>query len=170
MSALRPLVLWLLVGLLSACGGGMDDLIQRVAEVKARKPGRIEPLPQIQQYEAFAYEPGNRPDPFATPEPLQETAASSGGTRPDLNRSKEPLEEFPLDSLRMQGIIQTPTSIYALVKAPDGVLHRVTIGDHLGQNYGQIKAIAESEISIAELVPDGFGGWVTRPATLALAE
>lgn len=169
MSALRIALLGVLVALLSSCGGGMDDLIQRVAEVKARKPGRIEPIPQIKQYEAFAYEPGNRPDPFVTPEPQQDVAESTG-PRPDLNRAKEPLEEFPLDALRMQGIIQTPASIYALVKAPDGVLHRVTIGDHLGQNYGQIKAIAESEISIAELVPDGFGGWVTRSASLALAE
>src|SRR5262249_25867158 len=151
--ALRRLSLVALTVVLASCGGGMDDLVQRVAEVKSRKPGRIEPIPQIQQYEAFAYEPGGRPDPFVTPEPQQDVASGSAGPRPDLDRPKEPLEEFPLDSLRMQGIIQTPSSIYALVKAPDGVLHRVTIGDHLGQNYGQIKAIAESEISIAELVP-----------------
>ena len=169
MSKLRTLLIGAMVSLLAACGGGMDDLIEKVAEVKSRKSGRIEPLPQVKQYEAFVYEPGDRPDPFVTPEPQQDTA-DSAGPRPDLNRPKEPLEEFPLDSLRMQGIIQTPASIFALVRAPDGVLHRVSIGDHLGQNYGQIKAIAESEISIAELVPDGFGGWVTRPATLALAE
>jgi type IV pilus assembly protein PilP len=168
MGALKKLLLCSTLLLLASCGGGMDDLVSKVAEVKARKAGRIDPLPQIKQYEAFAYDPGNRPDPFSLPE-AQDVAATSG-PRPDMDRPKEPLEEFPLDSLRMQGIIQTPSSIYALVLAPDGVLHRVTVGDHLGQNYGQIKAIAESEISLAELVPDGFGGWVTRPATLALAE
>lgn len=170
MSLLKKLLLVAVALGLSACGGGMDDLVQKIAEVKARKSQAIEPIPQIKQYEAFAYDPGNRRDPFEGAEPSQDTMSVSTGPRPDINRPKEPLEEFPLDSLRMQGIIQTARSIYALVKAPDGVLHRVSIGDHMGQNYGQIKAIAESEISLAELVPDGFGGWVTRPATLALTE
>jgi type IV pilus assembly protein PilP len=70
----------------------------------------------------------------------------------------------------MQGVIETPKAVFALVKAPDGVIHRVAVGNHMGQNYGQIKAIQESEISLAEIVPDGFGGWVSRPAILALAE
>ncbi len=70
----------------------------------------------------------------------------------------------------MQGVIETAKAVYALVKAPDGVIHRVSVGNHMGQNYGQIKSIEESEITLAEIVPDGFGGWISRPATLALAE
>jgi type IV pilus assembly protein PilP len=157
-----------LVGLLAACGGGMGDLEQRVAEVKARKSQQIEPIPQIKQFEAFAYVPGDRRDPFQQAQPEPGSVAS--GPRPDLTRPREPLEEFPLDALRMQGVIETPKTLYALVKAPDGVIHRVAVGHHMGQNYGQIKAIEESEISLDEIVPDGFGGWVSRPATLALAE
>lgn len=155
--------------LLSACGSGMEDLEQRVAEVKSRKSQEVEPVPQVKQFEAFAYLPNERRDPFqqAQPDPGQQVAS---GPRPDLNRSREPLEEFPLDALRMQGVIETPKAVYALVKAPDGVIHRVSIGNHMGQNYGQIKSIEESEITLAEIVPDGFGGWISRPATLALAE
>jgi len=154
---------------LSACGSGMEDLEQRVAEVKARKSQQIEPVPQIKQFEPFAYLPNERRDPFqqSQPDPGQ---MASAGPRPDLNRSREPLEEFPLDALRMQGIIETAKAVYALVKAPDGVIHRVSVGNHMGQNYGQIKSIEESEITLAEIVPDGFGGWISRPATLALAE
>lgn len=156
--------------LLSACSDGMEDLEARVADVKARKSQQIEPIPQIRQFETFAYESGDRRDPFLAPEPEQEQPTIAAGPRPDLNRSREPLEEFPLDALRMQGIIQTTKAMFALVKAPDGVIHRVTLGDHMGQNYGQIKAIEEGQISLAEIVPDGFGGWVSRPATLALAQ
>lgn len=155
--------------LLTACGSGMEDLEQRVAEVKGRKSQQIEPIPQIKQFEAFDYEPGTRRDPFQRSEP-EPGASAASGPRPDLNRTREPLEEYPLDALRMQGIIETPKVVYALVKAPDGVIHRVAVGNHLGQNYGQIRAIAESEITLAEIVPDGFGGWISRPATLALAE
>lgn len=154
---------------LCACGGGMEDLEQKVAEVKSRKSQQIEPVPQIKQFEPFAYVPGDRRDPFQQAQPEQDGSVA-GGPRPDLNRPREPLEEFPLDALRMQGVIETPAAVFALVKAPDGVIHRVGVGNHMGQNYGQIKAIQESEISLAEIVPDGFGGWVSRPATLALAE
>lgn len=166
----RWATLLLPVLLLSACSNGMEDLETRVAEVKSRKSQQIEPIPQIRQYEVFAYEVGERRDPFLPTEPEEEQATLAAGPRPDPNRAREPLEEFPLDALRMQGIIETPQAMYALVKAPDGVIHRVTIGNHMGQNYGRVKAIAEAEISLAEVVPDRFGGWITRPATLALAQ
>lgn len=156
---------------LGGCGGNMDDLKQRVAGVKAQKSQQIEPIPQIKQFESFAYVPGDRRDPFkkVLPEPGS-APVSGGGPRPDTKRVPEPLEEFPLDSLRMQGIIETPRAVFALVTAPDGVIHRVTIGNHMGHNYGRINAISETAVSLSEIVPDGFGGWKSRPATLALVE
>ena len=155
--------------LLGACSSGMEDLEQRVAEVKGRKSQQIEPIPQIKQFETFVYDPAGRRDPFQQVQP-ESGGTVAGGPQPDLNRSREPLEDFPLDALRMQGIIETSKAMFALVKAPDGVIHRVSVGNHMGQNYGEIKAIAETEITLTEIVPDGFGGWVSRPATLALAE
>ncbi len=154
--------------LAAGCGGDMSDLEAYVAEVKARQSTSIEPIPQMKQYEAFAYEPGDRRDPFT--KAGQPQTASVAGPKPDLNRNREPLEEFPLDALRMVGTISTPGGVFALVKAPDNVVHRVTTKNHMGQNYGQIVGISESEVSLMELVPDGFGGWVQRPASLALAQ
>lgn len=151
---------------LAGCGSGMSDLEQYVAEVKARKSEAIEPIPQMKQYDQFAYVPGNRRDPYAPIEPRTDTA----GLRPDMNRNLEPLEEYPLDSLRMHGVISIGNRSYALIKAPDNVVHRVGYGDHLGQNYGTVIRISESEVTINEIVPDGFGGWVERPASLALPE
>lgn len=155
--------------LLAGCGRGMEDLEAYVTEVKSRKSARVDPIPQIKQYESFTYEIGSRRDPFVAVAPEQKQAASAG-PKPDLNRNREPLEEFPLDALVMQGIIRYGSGTFALVKAPDGVIHRITVGNHLGQNYGEVTAIAETEIQLSELVPDGFGGWVQRPAVLALKE
>lgn len=157
---------------LSACGGGMADLEHYVAEVKARKSTKIEPIPQIKRYEAFAYIPRERPDPFMPPQPESARGGFGGdpSLRPDLNRNKEPLEEFPLDALQMIGTIEMAGRMYALVKAPDGVIHRVTRGNHMGQNYGEILSIQESGITLKEIVPDGFGSWMQRPASLALTE
>ncbi|MGH8430454.1 MAG: pilus assembly protein PilP [Solimonas sp.] len=153
--------------LLSACGKGLGDLDAWVKEVKARKPAPIEPIPQMKQYEAFAYVPAARRDPFSSLEPQKQAGS---GPRPDLNRNREPLEEFPLDALRMVGTINAAGKTFALVKAPDGVVHRVSLKNHLGQNYGEITAISEAEVGLLELVPDGFGGWTQRQASLALAE
>jgi type IV pilus assembly protein PilP len=57
-----------------------------------------------------------------------------------------------------------------MIKAPDNVIHRVTIGDHLGQNYGKITGVSETQVTLVEVISDGFGGFIERPATLAMAE
>jgi type IV pilus assembly protein PilP len=167
---------WRLAGvlaslLLAGCGRGMGDLESWVAEIKARKTTKIEPIPQMKQFDTFVYQPAGRRDPFAAAKVTAEyEPRADNGLRPDTNRNREPLEEFPLDGLQMQGTIRSGQTTYALVKAPDGVLHRVRVGNHLGQNYGRITAISESEVQLSEIVPDGFGGWTQRPATLALTE
>ncbi len=158
----------LLLGSLSACSREMRDLETYVAEVKARQSRQIEPIPQVRQYEAHAYVAGSRPDPFIRPDPVQASSGPDSGPRPDINRPREPLEEFPLDALRMVGVIDFAARRIAMVRAPDGVIHRVSNGNHMGQNYGQISGIAESQIELNELIPDGFGGWIRRPAILAL--
>ncbi len=156
----------------SGCSIGMSDLEEFVAQEKAKKSTKIEPIPQIKQYEAFAYVEGNRRDPFTSPDPDQRSAGAgaAGALAPDLHRNREPLEEFPLDALRMLGIIQANGKTYALVKAPDNIVHRVTRGDHMGQNYGAITKVDDTEIKLTEIVPDGFGGWMQRLASLASAQ
>lgn len=156
--------------LLAACSSGMGDLEQYVAEVKGRKTRQIEPIPQIKQYEAFAYLALDRRNPFVRAEPKKDPNAPGSNIRPDPNRNPEPLEEFPLDGLRMLGTINKEKTVYALVKAPDNVVHRVTRGNHMGQNYGKISSITESSIDLIEIIPDGFGGFMERPANLALSQ
>lgn len=157
-----------LVLVLSGCQRDMSDLQQYIAQVKAKKSTHIPPIPQMKPYQAFAYVAEDRRDPFLPSAPNRN--GSNTALRPDMNRNKEPLEEFPLDSLSMSGIIDYKSKLYAMVKAPDGVVHRVSVGDHLGQNYGTITKITPTEIDMTEIIPDGFGGWVERPASLALAE
>lgn len=159
------------VVLLAGCSRDMSDLERYVGEVKARQSRQIEPIPQPRIFEPFAYIPGGRVDPFIRLEP--ETASdgfvADRGLRPNINRNKEPLEEFPLDGMRMVGTILFNSRVYAMIRAPDGVIHRVTRGNHMGQNYGEITLIDEGQIQLNEIVPDGFGGWVQRPAVLALS-
>ena len=173
MNAARMLVLGLaLLG--SACAQDMDDLEQYALEVKSRTSKNIDPIPQPKPYEPFTYEPGERRDPFLpilqSRESALAAAGGAGAVRPDLNRPKEPLEEFPLDALRMVGTITMQQRAFALIRAPDAVVHRVSVGDHLGQNYGKITGISETEVVLMEIIPDGLGGWIQRPASVALTQ
>ncbi|HUS23683.1 MAG TPA: pilus assembly protein PilP [Candidatus Binatia bacterium] len=157
--------------LLAGCSGDMNDLEQYAAEVKGRKSRAIDPIPQPKPYEPFSYAPGDRRDPFlAVLQSREDLSGAAGAIRPDTNRPKEPLEEFSLDALRMVGTIVQKGHAYALLKAPDGVVHRVSIGDHMGQNFGKVTDISETEITLTEIIPDGLGGWMQRPATIALAQ
>ncbi len=157
---------------LGACTGGMDDLENYVAEVKQRPGGRIEPLPEIKTYESFDYSAAGFRSPF-TPD-AQILGADTGGdesmVRPDANRNREFLEQFPLDTLRMVGSLALSDRLYALIEASDGLIHRVHEGDYMGQNHGKVISVDDSQIQIVEIVPDGLGGWMERPAAIALSE
>jgi type IV pilus assembly protein PilP len=156
---------------LSACGGANDDLRAYIDEVKARPGGRIEPLPQVQPAPTFVYEAGARRSPFMpeTPQrgPSDDPNAVEG---PDRNRPREELEKFPLDTLRMVGTLSNGSSSFGLVQTTDGLVWRVTVGNHMGQNFGRIVSISDSEIQLVEIISDGLGGYLERPAAIALAD
>ena len=169
-ASLSRLLAFALCSALAACGSGMEDLEQYVTEVKGRTTKQIEPIPQIKQYEAFTYVGGERRNPFVPAEPVKDPNAPGNTIRPDPNRNPEPLEEFPLDGLRMLGTIDTGNGVFALIKAPDNVVHRVTRGNHMGQNYGRITSVSDTLVELVEIIPDGFGGFMERPASLALSQ
>ncbi len=171
---LRTVVLAALALGLAGCAQDMSDLERYVAEVKARKPGDIEPYPEPKPYKRFTYVAGDRRDPFDTSalkgpeEPVSRTGASD--VSPDPNRPPEFLESFPLESLKMVGTIEKGGTIYALIQTPDSTVEYVTVGNHMGQNYGRIDRITETETELTEIVPDGFGGWKKRKQKIALSE
>ena len=163
-SAARGLAIGLLALGLSACMGGQGDLEKWVAEVKARPAPPLEPLPVMQQFETFEYAAQGMRDPFSE----AFTGAGGSGPRPDAARRKQTLEQFPLDSLDMVGTLGSARNLIALVMAPDKVTYRVRPGAYMGQSDGRVTAVHEDRIELVELVPDGAGGWLERPAQVAL--
>jgi type IV pilus assembly protein PilP len=156
---------------LSACGGANDDLRAYIDEVKAREGGRIEPLPQVQPAPTFVYEAGSRRSPFLPDTPQRRVSGDPNAVDgPDPNRPREFLEQFPLDTLRMVGTLADRRASFGLVQTVDGLVHRVGVGNHMGQNYGRVVAISDSEIQLVEIISDGLGGYLERPAAIALAD
>lgn len=167
----RLLVLATLASTLAACGSGQGDLDQWLAQEKAKKGAPLDPLPVIKTFETFEYKVQDQRDPFgASRQEQEEMAAADSGPRPDQNRLKEELERYPLDGLKMMGTLGTGASMEGLVKDPDGIIHRVRPGQFMGQNYGRIMSMSEGQIDLVELVPNGVGGWMERPASMALTD
>jgi type IV pilus assembly protein PilP len=167
----RWLVAAAVAAALSACGRGTDDLRSYIDEVKARPGGRIDPLPQVRPAPTFAYVPGSRRSPFVPDTPQRRLSNDPNAIAgPDTNRPREFLEQFPLDTLRMVGTLADRRGGFGLVQTADGLVHRVTVGNHLGQNYGRIVSITDSQIQLVEIIPDGLGGYLERPAAIALAD
>ena len=158
---------------LSACGRGITstpgdapNLEKWIADVRARPAPPLEPLPVMQQFETFEYAAQGLRDPFSD----AWSNTDGGGLRPDPDRRKETLEQYPLDSLDMVGTIGGGANLIALVMAPDKVTYRVRPGAYLGQSDGRITGVQEDRIELVELVPDGAGGWLARPAAIALED
>ncbi|WP_425507212.1 pilus assembly protein PilP [Thermomonas carbonis] len=151
---------------LAACGGSKGDLENWVAEVRAKPAPPLDPLPVMQQFETFEYDAQNLRDPFSE----MFNGGEGSGPRPDAGRRKQTLEQFPLDSFDMVGTLGNGKNLVALVMAPDKVTYRVQPGAYLGQSDGRVTAINEDRVELVELVPDGAGGWLERPATILLED
>jgi type IV pilus assembly protein PilP len=151
---------------LAGCGGSNADLDAYIAEIKSRPPLPLEPLPVMQQFETFEYAAQDLRDPFSNPS--TEQTAGDSSLRPDPDRPKEPLEAFPLDGLDMVGTLGEGDALIGLVMDPERVIHRVNVGNYMGQTDGRITGIFEDRIELVELAPDGNGGWIERRAEVAL--
>lgn len=151
----------------------LSDLQQYVQEVKARPAGRIPPLPEFETYETFVYQNRELRDPFVPKDEatITQTGRPTGpGLRPDMNRRKEALENFPLDGLKFVGLLENSSDSWAIIKAPDNLVYRAKVGNHIGQNYGEVVSVDESKVRIVEIIADGLGGWIKRDAALAIEE
>lgn len=157
---------------IAGCGSdGMDDLREFVANAHKGKTAKVEPLPEIKTTEPFAYSATKLSDPFAVGnlKPLANKSAG-GGPRPDMNRRREPLEDYPLDALKMVGTLARGKQAWVVVQAPDGTVHRASVGNHMGQNFGTITRITDEKVSLIELIQGSVGDWVERETSVALAE
>lgn len=155
---------------LSACGGGNhDDIKEWMRSSEQNLRGKIPPLPQVNPYVPIAYDAAGMTDPFNEIKLEKGRELGGGGMRPDFNRPKEPLEAYPLDSLQYVGFLHRGKVPYAMVLA-NGALFQVKVGNYLGQDFGIVTSISETEIKLRELVQDTSGDWSERASSLQLQD
>jgi len=151
----------------AACGGeSHQDLRAWMADQGKNAKGRLEPLPQIRPYDPFTYNAYDLPDPFK-PRKIEPSKGTSK-LAPDLARRREPLESYPLEALTMVGTLERGKGMFALVRTPEKDIYQIRAGNYMGQNFGVVTGITDSEIKLKELVQDGSGDWSERSSTLNL--
>jgi type IV pilus assembly protein PilP len=156
------------ITLVACTGGDNQDLRQWMNEAGKDIKGKIPPLPEVKPYEPVAYDAGNLLDPFKPAKigPEQKKNAG-GGVQPDMDRPREPLEAYPLESLKYVGVMTKKNASYAIIQV-DSALYQVRVGNYMGQNFGVITKVAESEVTLKELTQDSAGDWVEKTSVLLL--
>ncbi len=164
-----------LVGVLplAGCGGDQEELQAWMEQQKREVRPNVQPLTPPKKFVPEAYAATEGVEPFSAQKLAvalkQEARQSNALLAAELNRRKDPLEAYPLDSLSMVGSVQRSGQTYALIKA-DNLLYQVRAGEHLGQNYGKVMKISETEVELREIVQDATGEWIERDSTLQLQE
>lgn len=177
MSGYRILALSLVAVTLVGCGAtSEDELRQWMAEQKGQTRPKVTPISEPKQFKPESYSQVTAVEPFSKEKLTQalkressQATANGALVAPELARRKEALEAFPLDAMAMVGSFTRQGQPVALVKI-DNLLYQVKPGNYLGQNYGRVVKIAETEVTLREIVQDAVGEWIERPATLQLQE
>lgn len=155
------------------CSGSQDELTQWIEQQRREVKPNVSPLSAPKKFNPQAYLAGGAVEPFSnqklTVAIKQEARQSNSLLAAEINRRKEPLEAYPVDSMRMVGSVTKQGRPYALLKV-DNLLYQVKQGDYLGQNYGKITKISETDISFREIVQDAAGEWIERTSSLQLQE
>lgn len=172
--AWRPLALLFPAVLLAGCGdSGEQEVRQWMNETRSQARISVPKIAEPKKFTPFLYSQKGEVDPF-DPAKLQVALArqqktSSSKLRPNLERRREALEAYPLDALKMVGTLQSRTMRLALVEV-DKLVYQVKIGQYMGQNFGMVTRITDSEVDIKEVVQDAGGEWIERSAKLELQE
>jgi type IV pilus assembly protein PilP len=158
---------------LAACSADTDELQQWMDQQRREVKPNVTPLTPPKKFDPAPYQMAQAVEPFSnqklTVALKQEARQPNSLLAAELNRRKEPLEAYPLDSMSMVGSVNKQGQPFALLRV-DNLLYQVKVGDYLGQNYGRITKIAETEIALREIVQDAAGEWIERPAALQLQE
>ncbi|MDR2881388.1 MAG: pilus assembly protein PilP [Azoarcus sp.] len=157
--------------LLAGCANDQEDIQKWMREQAVGMRGAVKPLPEIKIFPVVDFDAVNDLEPFnlARIEPAKPEKRRVDDPRLDPDRQREPLESYPLESLKMVGVLGKGKSVHALIQA-DKALYQVRVGNFMGRNYGKVVAISQDSLELQELVEDLNEGWIEKITTVQLQE
>ena len=163
----------LAVAALSGCGAELDQLQQWMEQQRREVKPNVPPLLPPKKFDPQPYAAADGVEPFSTQKLTvalkRDERVPSSLLAGELKRRKEPLEAYPLDNMNMVGSVNKQGRPFALLRV-DGLLYQVKVGDYMGQNYGRVLRISDSDLVLREVVQDAAGEWIERNSTLQLLE
>ena len=171
--AALPLLAAGVVLALAGCGGEAEELSAWMEQQRREVKPSVQPLAAPKKFDPQAYRGAQAVEPFSAQKLSvalkQEARAPNSALAGEMNRRKEPLEAYPLDAMSMVGSLDRLQRRFALLKV-DKLLYQVKVGDYIGQNFGRVTKIDETQVVLREIVQDAAGEWIERPASLQLQE
>ncbi len=169
----RAALLLIAAALLAGCDADQQELQGWMDQQRREVKPSVQPLAAPKKFDPAPYDAAQVVDPFSNQKLAvavkQEARQPNSVFAAEFNRRKEPLEAYPLDAMSMVGSVTKAGVQFALLKV-DNLLYQVKLGEHLGQNYGRVTRISETEVTLREIVQDATGEWTERTGTLQLQE
>ncbi|BAO28402.1 pilus assembly protein PilP [Sulfuritalea hydrogenivorans] len=163
---LHPFLLLCPLLLLGCAAEEHQDLRTWMREEAKSMKGKVAPLPEITAFPVVAYETETLTPPFASGK-IVTLEAVADKTAPDRTRPQQPLEIFPIEDLKVVGIITAGTVPYALIQTPPpNKPKHVRVGEYMGRSFGKITAISKDGVTVLETVKDANGAWVEQEKVL----
>ena len=163
----------MLLALLAGCDSDTQELTAWMDQQRREARPSVPPLAAPKKFDPVPYGNAQQVDPFSLQKLSvalkQEARQPNSLLATEMNRRKEPLESFPLDAMAMVGSVSKAGRPFALLRV-DNLLYQVKAGDYLGQNFGRVLSVTETEVSLREIVQDAAGEWTERNAALQLQE
>jgi len=158
---------------LVGCGAELDELQQWMEQQRREVKPNVPPLQPPKKFDPQPYAAADAVEPFSTQKLTvalkRDERVPSSLLAGELKRRKEPLEAYPLDNMNMVGSVTKQGLPFALLRV-DGLLYQVKVGDYMGQNYGRVLRISDTDLVLREVVQDAAGEWIERNSTLQLLE
>lgn len=157
--------------LLAACGNEEHGDIRAWMDEEAKGiKGSVQTPPPMVTPPIVSYSAKNIESPFSNEKiKTREGNSLSDKSNPAAGRAPEYLEGFPLESMRLIGIVAFQGKTYAVIQTPEKPKH-VTVGNYIGPNYGKIVEISKAQMRISETVKDANDLWVQREKILYLQQ
>lgn len=157
---------------LMGCGQvQMNDLEQYVQETQQLPAAPIPGLPELPELEQVDYIGEQVRSPFISTNVRAQTTETGQANcpQPDLARTLMPLESFALDQLTFSGTIRATNGEYSgLMISNEGRLYRVSRGDFVGMDRGEVTAVTPDFIMLKEWIATGDGCWQRRDTQINL--
>ena len=134
--------------LLGACSNDNHDLAQYIQQVTHRKQKPVPANPLLNQIA-----PLKTPNAMKQRNPFNPT----GLQKPGLPPGKKCLEAYPLQSLKLVGVLMQGRRRLGLIAGPEALITQVHVGDYLGKGGGRVVAINMDAIRLEETIKSSFG-------------